>query len=294
MTALVVDPRTLQALQLKLTATLARAGEEHRMTMYAVHRTVTRIDAAVTSRKARVQQCEQALRACQESDRSDCSHESAALVEAQRRLGSALHARAVAAQAATDYGSRSRASLRRLEDIDAEGQRYLRFKLDRVNAVTAGGSSPRGGSGPATTSPGASAVGAGAVHAAPGLPAGFAMVPVALIDQTENPIHGPQDFTKGYSIEDLDYAFDLLETQVLPGLSAGSDSSAFAAADRAAGSFGRRSLSDTFSGFFGGDAIRLEQRPDGTYSITNGRHRIFVASRFGRPFVPARIVGGRP
>lgn len=295
MSKLVVDPKTLQALQLALRSVVARVHAEHRTTMNAVTRTLATVDAAVALRQARVQQCERALDACQRSERDDCSAEAAALAEARRRLSDALTARGIARQATTDFESRSRAGLRRLETVEAEGQRYLGFKLDKVNAANAGGAAGRG----AAAALGALAVGSVAsgglgVHSLPGLPAGFAMVPVDLIDQSENPIGGAHDFGKGYSIEDLDYAFDLLESQVLPGLASGSTASSFAAADQANGSHGTRSLSDTFSGFFGGDAIRLELRPDGTYAITNGRHRIFVASRFGRPYVPARIIGGQP
>lgn len=295
MSSLVVDPKTLQALQLALRSTVARVHGEHRTSTDALTRTLATMDAAVATRQARVQQCERALEACQNSKRGDCRAEAAALAEARRRLSDALTARGIARQAATDFGSRSRACLKRLETVESEGQRYLSFKLDKVNAVNAGRAGGRG----AASALGGLGVGSAAsgglgVHTVPGLPAGFVMVPVDLIDQTENPIGGAHDFGKGYSIEDLDYAFDLLESQVLPGLAGGATPSSFAAADQANGSHGTRSLSDTFSGFFGGDAIRLERRPDGTYAITNGRHRIFVASRFGRPSVPARIVGGQP
>lgn len=295
MTKLVVDPQTLRALQLTLKATLAKTADVHRSTLHEMRQVQSTIDGAVKVRQAKVHQCENALHACQRSDRSDCSVEAAALAEAQRRLAAALTAQRKAAQAASAFESRSRASLKRLEGIQAEGQRYLSFKLDKVNAVNAGGTGSASAASSAgsmlTRAPGAGGLGA---HSVPGLPPGFTMVPVAHIDQTENPINGPQDFGKGYSIEDLDYAFDLLESQVLPGLASGSTSSSFAATDQANGSYGTRSLSDTFSGFFGGDAIRLELRPDGSYSITNGRHRVFVASQFGRHYVPARVTGSSP
>ncbi|CCH73003.1 hypothetical protein BN11_2230008 [Nostocoides australiense Ben110] len=295
MTKLVVDPQTLRALQLTLKATLAKATDVHRSTLHEMRQVLSAIDGAVKVRQAKVLQCEIALQACQRGDRSDCSVEAGALAEAQRRLAAALSAKRKASQAASTFESRSRASLKRLEGIQAEGQRYLSFKLDKVIAVNAGGlgssSAPASAGSMLTSVPGVGGLG---THSVPGLPHGFTMVPVADIDQTENPIHGPQDFSKGYSIEDLDYAFDLLESQVLPGLASGSTSSSFAAADQANGSFGTRSLSDTFSGFFGGDAIRLELRPDGSYSITNGRHRVFVASQFGRHYVPARVTGSTP
>lgn len=295
MSKLVVDPQTLRALQLALKSTFAGVQAEHRSTLNAVNRTLLTIDAAVKSRQARVQQCQAALEACRNSERDDCSGEAAALAEAQRRLAAALNARKLASQAATDYESQARASLKRLDSVQAEGQRYLTFKLDKVAAVNAGGSGGRRTVNALhSLAVGSAEAGGLGVHSLPGLPAGFMMVPVDLIDQTENAINGPQDFGKGYSIEDLDYAFDLLASQVLPGLANGSSPSYFAEADQANGSYGTRSLSDTYSGFFGGDAIRLELRPDGTYRITNGRHRIFVASHFRRQYVPALVVGGLP
>ncbi|SDW86005.1 hypothetical protein SAMN04487912_105120 [Arthrobacter sp. cf158] len=295
MSRLVVDPQTLRALQLALKSTLDRVQAEHSATSNAARRTLDTVDAAVKLRQARVQQCQTALAACRNSEREDCSIEAAALAEAQRHLAAALNARRLVSQATADYELQARASLKRLESLQAQGHRYLTFKLDKVAAVNAGGP---GGTGSVSV-PGSITVGlvppAGlGIHSLPGLPAGFVMVPVDQIDQTENPISGPQDFGKGYSIEDLDYAFDLLSSQVLPGLANGSSPSSFAVTDKANGSYGTRSLSDTYSGFFGGDAIRLERRPDGTYAITNGRHRVYVASRFGREYVPAKIVGGLP
>lgn len=294
MNKLVVDPQTLRALQLALKSTFAKVQGEHRATLNIMKRTLATIDATVESRQARVRQCRTSLDACRRSDRDGCSPEAAALAEAQRRLSAALNARRIASHAATDYELLARVSLKRMESVQAEGQRYLTFKLDKVAAVNAGGTV--GGGRPATAL-GSRAVdsalaGALGAHSLAGLPAGFMMVPIDLIDQTENPINGPQDFGKGYSIEDLDYAFDLLESQVLPGLANCSGPPSFAATDKANGSYGTRSLSDTFRGFFGGDAIRLELRPDGSYGITNGRHRIFVASHFGRQYVPAHIIGG--
>lgn len=295
MTKLVVDPQTLRALQLSLKATLAKVIEAHRSTLHEMRRVLSIIDGAVKVRQAKVRQCENALHACQHSDRSDCSFEAAALAQAQRRLADAQAAQRQASQAASAFESRSRASLKRLEGIQAEGQRYLSFKLDKVNAVDAGGTGSASAASSSGSMPsGGSGAGGLGAHSVPGLPHGFTMVPVAEIDQTENPINGPQDFGKGYSIEDLDYAFDLLENQVLPQLASGSTASSFAATDQANGSYGTRSLSDTFSGFFGGDAIRLELRPDGSYAITNGRHRVFVASQFGRQYVPARVIGSSP
>jgi hypothetical protein len=180
--------------------------------------------------------------------------------------------------------------------MQSQGIRYLAVKLDKVAAVNAGGARSATGvisslGGVAVNSSAASGQG---IQIPPGMPAGYAMVPVSLIDQTENPINGPQDFGKGYSIEDLDYAFDLFESQVLPAIAGGANASTFQALDQSNGVFGTRSLSDTFSGFLtGSGAIKLERQPDGSFHITNGRHRIYVASQYGRTYVPA-FIGSTP
>ena len=142
MSKIVVDPQTLRALQLTLKATLIKAIDAHRSTMHEMRRVLLTIDGAVKVRQAKVHQCENALHACRRSDRNDCFVEAAALAEAQRRLAAALSAQRQASQAASAFESRSRASLKRLEGIQAEGQRYLSFKLDKVNAVNAGGTGP--------------------------------------------------------------------------------------------------------------------------------------------------------
>lgn len=130
------------------------------------------------------------------------------------------------------------------------------------------------------------------VHTVPGLPPGCVLVSVELIDQTESPINGPEDFTKGYSPEDLSHAFDMLEREILPALAGGAGREAFEAMDSASGVYGTRSLTDTYSGFLdesGHNVIKLTLGPNGKYTIDNGRHRIWVASQDGRPFVPAFI-----
>lgn len=288
MSKLVVAPETLLGLRVALQSTVSRAQAEHRDVLIATRRTLDTVDAAVAARGAKVQQCREALDACLRSERSDCSRHVAAVADATRRLDAALSARDLARQAVADYEARAAATLRRLEKTQSLGLRYLAVKLEKVSAVNAGGPRRTGG---VTSGSGTPALGLGApaIYGLPGLPAGCLMVPVELIDQVENPIAGPQDFGKGYSIEDLDYAFDLFEARILPDLARGVDPTTFAAIDQANGVYGTRSLADTFRGFLGGDAIRLEPRPDGTYSITNGRHRVYVAARSGRSHVAAFI-----
>jgi hypothetical protein len=226
---------------------------------------------------------------------TEADRHAAAMTQTAHRIGAASQqAAAVARGSSRGDGVQVAAALERAQRSVVQAAQLLhaaaqagrgfvgRYGGVAGGAPAAGGSVVPGGAVPA-------AARTAGVHGLPGLPPGFAMVPVELIDQAENPISGPEDFGKGYSIEDLEHAFTLLEGQVLPSLADGVDPSAFSAADQAGGAYGTRSLADTYAGFFGGDAIRLELRPDGRYGITNGRHRIFVASRYGRSFVPARL-----
>jgi len=125
------------------------------------------------------------------------------------------------------------------------------------------------------------------------MPSGWYMVPITAIDQSENPISGASDFSKGYSIEDLEHAFNLLDQEVLPALASGADEDFLAAKDNEDRTWGTRSLSMTFRDFLQdkAESIRLAMRPDGACSISNGRHRVWVATRMGRTHVPAFIEG---
>jgi hypothetical protein len=300
MSKLVIHPQTLRALQIALKSALTDVQGEHRKVTIAGQRVATTIDDAIRVRQAKVEQCRLALDRCLASERDSCAAEAAALAEAERRLAAAHAARGQATQAIADYQSQANASLKRLELTHSQGLRYLSAKLDKVLAVSAGGASGIGGGGATTTSSlGATALrsamsAVAGIHRLPGMPSGSAMIPVGLIDQTEAPINGSQDFGKGYSIEDLDYAFELFESQILPGLASGANAATFSAQDHANRVFGTRSLSDTFSGFFGHDAIKLDPLPGGTFHIANGRHRVYVASLYGRQYVPAFISASTP
>ena len=118
------------------------------------------------------------------------------------------------------------------------------------------------------------------------MPAGFVMVPVADIDSCDRQI-GRGEFGKGYSPEDLTWAFTALDEVVLPAMAAGHGQDYFAERDRAEGRTGTRSYSDTYSGFFSKDhAIKFERRAEGKIGLGNGYHRVWVARQLGIREVP--------
>jgi hypothetical protein len=124
-----------------------------------------------------------------------------------------------------------------------------------------------------------------------GAPPGFAMVPLSLIDDSDSNVHRPEAFGKGYSPEDLAWAFGALHEVVLPAMAKGLGRDHFAELDQQCGYMGVHSYSDTYLGFFSlDDAITLD-RTAGGYRVANGYHRLWVARRAGLHEVPAYIGG---
>lgn len=158
--------------------------------------------------------------------------------------------------------------------------------------VAGGQSSSSGGpssiNGPAATG-GSHEMPAG-VRSVPGLPPGYALVPLSLVDDSDTGVHGPADFRKpGYTPEDLAWSYEAFETVVLPALARG-DPDDLSRRDAAEGLVGCRSYSDCGSGFLtDGNAIKLSLRPDGRFDVGNGYHRLWLARQLGREWVPARV-----
>jgi hypothetical protein len=125
----------------------------------------------------------------------------------------------------------------------------------------------------------------------PGAPADYASVPLTMIDTTTNStVTGRESFGKGYSPEDLAWAYQALHEHVLPALAAGHGLNYFQARDQAEVRMGARSYTDTFLGFFGdNNAIRLERQTDGTFRVGNGFHRLWVAQQLGLDSIPAKV-----
>lgn len=120
-----------------------------------------------------------------------------------------------------------------------------------------------------------------------GLPQGFSMIPLDLIDSSDRDITAAS-FGKGTSPEDLVWAHQALRDVILPGLRHGMTADQFRELDTQQSRTGSRSYLTTFSKFFEkGDAIRLVHRPDGTLEVEHGYHRIWVARGLGLSHVPA-------
>ena len=121
--------------------------------------------------------------------------------------------------------------------------------------------------------------------ALPGLPADFLMVKLSAIDDSDSKIVGAQDFGKGYSPDDLKWAHDAFIDVVLPTLSQGGTIDDLRARDMAEQRMGVRSYADTYYGFLGDSAIKVNH--NGT--VANGYHRVWVARQMGLDSVPVKI-----
>lgn len=266
-------------------ASYAPTAQEH---IRSVDRTMRQIaesvDAEISRRSAELERAQQALDACLASEERNCGAQAAAVARADERLRNARIARARIDVASAHYQPTARRFSSFVESSHRQAATYL---LDRRAAIEQ--YAQRSGSYNAPVSKAGTTSSPGAPKSAPGIPDGFAMVPLDQIDDSDGSVTSPADFGKGYSSEDLRWGYDALERVVMPAIAIGRGMDYFRDRDARESLQGTRSYADTSSGFFGSDAIKLAVRPDGTYTVENGYHRIWVARQMGRTSVPARI-----
>lgn len=122
-----------------------------------------------------------------------------------------------------------------------------------------------------------------------GLPAGFALVPVASIDLSASPVTGVADFLAAYPAADLTWAAEKFFEVILPALRRGETRDDLVARDAATGQHGMRSLADTFDGFLGAESPVLRRLPGDRFQVENGYRRIWCVQQLGYDEIPARI-----
>lgn len=94
--------------------------------------------------------------------------------------------------------------------------------------------------------------------------------------------------------DEADYAQDLktLREVILPKIHNGVSVQSFEGTDRKLKDYGPHSLGNIIRCFFGTDnGVALNAVEDGTFTITNGRHRIWLAKKLGFDSIPAIILG---
>lgn len=125
-------------------------------------------------------------------------------------------------------------------------------------------------------------------------PDGISRVELDKINPTD--IQSASDFGNSQKYTALLREARMLQ-QMEPALRQGSDTETFHAWDKA-NAIGQyspdahvRGYADVYHSYYGVDAIALDPRPNGTFDVINGRHRIVAARDAGLREVPARVVG---
>ncbi len=120
------------------------------------------------------------------------------------------------------------------------------------------------------------------------------MVDLSQIADTPE-VQGPADFSEYSSYDSLRREVQMHE-QMRPYIEQGATVDDFNEWDKHnhIGAYSEeghiRGYVDTYHAYYGNDdAMVLSQEADGTYSIDNGRHRIFLARELGLKQIPARV-----
>ena len=122
---------------------------------------------------------------------------------------------------------------------------------------------------------------------------GMSVVSLSKVEAAIEHVSGPEDFKK-MSMADMRVALNLLEGRVQQAVASGAAREDLEALDRARGLAGAPvNFAGVYDLFYGSDRIRLDHNGDGTYSITNGGHRIWLARQMGITELPADL-RGRP
>lgn len=244
---------------------------------------------AVTEARRELLVAMERLEACRQQEDTDCRWAAAAVDRAKRHL-EAMYA---VARDIADLRAQHQPVARRfstaLNTLGQQVQRELTRAGDTLDVYlgsTAGGRRTSGSSasGPLTGDPSA----APSLSQPPGFPTDIVMVPLALIDSSDTHVHGPADFQKGYSPADIEWAHEAFISVIMPGVAKGLTLDDFRARDQREGRTGTRSYADTYSGFFGNDAIKLNPKGQ-MFDAGNGHHRLWVARQMGLTAVPAKV-----
>lgn len=126
------------------------------------------------------------------------------------------------------------------------------------------------------------------------LPPGFRWVSLEHISRHDN-LAGDEGFDK-VSENEMRRGLGTLRRQVLPYLAnhPNANSLTFLELDGWTAEGGPKSRQKVYDAFFGDEPIVLDgPYPDGTFGITNGRHRIKVARDLGWTAVPVKVTGER-
>ncbi len=187
---------------------------------------------------------------------------------------------------ATDHIPKAQLKLREKNDQSAE---YLEVQLDSdVQSFQRAELPPQ----PRQTNPSASEISKVDSMQQFSLPPGFRWVSLEHISRRDD-LRRDEGFSK-VSEHDMRRGFGTLRRQVLPYLQEHPDTNGltFLGLDGYTTEGAPKPRQKAYDVFFGQEAIVLDgPYPDGTFSVTNGRHRIKVARDLGWSAVPVRFSG---
>lgn len=123
---------------------------------------------------------------------------------------------------------------------------------------------------------------------------GLTDVNVRSADLAENPILDDNisqgTFGKGgLSRADYRWAVQTWNDTVGPGIASGQTREDFAARDARSNAPPLRRIADVYDIFLGASRIRVDQQPDGSLNVVNGRHRLVIARELGIKSLPGQV-----
>ncbi len=95
----------------------------------------------------------------------------------------------------------------------------------------------------------------------------------------------------GLSRADYRWAVQTWNDTVGPGVAGGKTREDFVEQDIRSDAQPLRRTADVYDMFLGSDRIRADRRPDGSFDIVNGRHRLLIARELGIKTLPGQVSG---
>jgi len=291
---------------------LQSAEQEVRLTETWLQERLTYWRTELQRRQGEVRMAEAALARCRASGYQDpqtgryyqpsCTAEAAALQQAVARVQEAQTQQTnvqnwqrSVGQAATSYRTQAQQVNRLLAAELPKSASFLSSRIAALQAYLAamfqgGVTAPGAPVAASSTSTLSSGLQTNAVRGPTGLT--IESVPLDQIDLSDSPVSGAADFRK-VSAQQMQDGWQKLRDVVAPAVAQGADGDYFARLDAVQGLSGANSYKNIYDVFYGTNCIALDQ-VGGTYHVTNGYHRLFIARQLGITTIPARIIGRRP
>jgi hypothetical protein len=325
-----VDQAVFDFLRPQLKRYREQSVELARTTASSISKVTARADGIVTDRRRALRKAEQDLDNCQGQEDADCSGFARRVQECREALQRAIRGRELIEQGRARFQHAQNKHTTQVDQLLIRAEKLVRAADERTinyqkqssyvpssNTIAAPGwKSASGGGGLITGSGpvGSTGVGGGAGVALSGesvshpacqswrdipgvsvpesFPAGFALVPISKITNG-NPVTGVEDFDKGQDVDALQWSSKALVAVVLPAMqNGGAPKEYLIGRDQRENRTGEKTFEATYSGFFSSDsAIKLSPQADGTFDLTNGRHRLWLLGQAGATHIPA-LIGG--